>query len=282
MSVLIKKQISILFSSSEINNAQTISADGARFEVSLSGPISVPQSAVSCELAVTRASIWNTSPNIASFFNNNTFSFTTTNAGNPGPHVIVIPDGLYSVGGLNSFFNTSFVNIGLPGNLIVLTGDSSTQKTVLTYLTAGDFVTFPNVGSVREVLGFDARTSPVTPQGAGFSDFSDNPAAFNLNNSYTIRSDIISQGVPINNVGAGVIAQIPITAAPGSQINYDPQNVTWVDATELIGMPKLNINFQLGNQDLQSTPTSGDDWSFILTVRYTLLMSDMKVPMKPV
>lgn len=286
MSVIIDKEMSIFFSSDEKNGAENVSSDGSSFQVSLNKPLSIPSAAVQCKMGITQASIWNTSANISPEFGNNIFSFITTdvsniNQGGPITTNINIPEGLYSVIGLNTYMGTQFKNLGFPTNLITISGDDATQSIILTFLEAGTQVDFTVGGSCREVLGFNARLSPEIPQAAGYSDYGDNEAAFNRTNSYLIRSDIVSYGIPINNKAANIIAQIPITAAPGSQINYQPTNILWCDASELIGQTRLNLSFVLNNQSLQPTPTSGDNWSFILTIAYSILLTDQPLPLNP-
>ena len=277
MSVIINKEMSIFFSSDEKNGAENVSSDGSSFQVSLNKPLSIPRAAVQCKLGITQASVWNTSANISPEFGNNVFSFITGS----GITNISIPEGLYSVVGLNTYLGTQFTNLGFPTNLITISGDDATQSIILTFLEAGTQVDFTVGGSCRGVLGFSARLSPEMPQAAGYSDYGDNEAAFNRTNSYLIRSDIVSYGIPINNKAANIIAQIPITAAPGSQINYQPTNILWCDASELIGQTRLNLSFVLNNQSLQVAPTSGDNWSFILTIAYSILLTDQPLPLNP-
>jgi hypothetical protein len=279
MSTIVKKQETLLFSSSPDNGAQNISADGSSFDVILSSPLQIPRAAVSCSLSVIQASIWNVSPNISSEFNNNIFNFTTTNAANPGTYNIEFPEGLYSITGFSSYISTFFTNNNLPSNLIVLTADDSTQKTVMTFLDAGDYVDFTVPNSCREVLGFDSRLAPTTPQSAGWSEFSDTEAAFNRVNSYLITSNIVSGGIPINTGGRNVIGSVPITERTGSQINYDPRNTIEIDAIELAGNSKLNLSFQLRDQLLRLAPTSGEYWSIVVRITYGILLTDQSVPM---
>ena len=157
--------------------------------------------------------------------------------------------------------------------------DSATNNTVLTFLTAGDEVDFTINNSCREILGFDSRLAPLTPQSAGWSEYSDNNAKFNRVNSYAIRSNIVSEGIPINNTSAGMLASIPITTTAGRQIIYTPQNATKINCDELIGQSKSNFDFSLVDQELRPTPTLGEYYSFILTFRYGILLTDKKVPM---
>jgi hypothetical protein len=279
MSVLIPNQKSFFFSSNPGNGAENVSADGTTFQVTLNSPMHIPKAAMYATIEIEQANIWNVSPNISADFANNLFEFTTTDAGNPGTHTITIADGLYSLGGLGGFLATSFTNLGLPGNLILLSGDDATGKTILTFLTAGDTADFTIGNSVGPILGFDSRLSPAAPQAAGFSDFADNSATFNRVNSYGIRSNLVSEGIPINNTAAGLLVSVPIDVSPGSQIVYLPNNPTRVDCRELIGHSKLNFQFSLVDQLLRPTPTQKEFYSFILTFRWGTLLTDKKMPM---
>ncbi len=273
MSVLVPKTASIFFSSDPNVGATNISSDGSSFVVYLNTPLGIPKSAVDATLEVISASIWNTSYNISASFLNNNFTFTTGGV----PRSITIPDGLYSLGGLNAFLGTQFSNLGLSANIITVSGNDATQKTILTFLNAGDSVNFTVANSVRLVLGFNSRV--VVSLSAGFNEFSDNVAVFNRVNSYLLKSNIVSQGIPINNIGASIIAAIPISVGPGSQINYQPTNVIPVDASELIGQAKNVIRFELLDQSLRATPTAGEYFSFVIVFRWSILLTNEKVPL---
>jgi hypothetical protein len=278
MSAILKKQVSYIFNSDPTSGAQNVSTDGSSFQVSLNYPIAIPRSAIDAEGAIISASIWNTSPNIAAAFGNNIFRFTTFQAP-AGTYTITIPDGLYSVEGLNAYLSSQFVNIGLPANLISIAGDDATQKTLLTIEFKNDSVDFTVANSVRTVLGFNAAV--LTAPSNGFTFLSDTQAAFNRNNSLVIASTLVSQGIPVNNQSAGIIGLVPISVPPGSQINYQPTNPEWFDARELIGQPKINIALRLLNQNLQTVPTSGDSYSFIILMRYSVLISSGAISLKP-
>lgn len=262
MTTLIPKSLSYFFSSDAENKAANVSSDGSQFTVILDRPLSLPYNSVSATLSILQASIWNTSPNISPTFANSVFRFRAAGIF----YTLNIPEGLYSLSGFGSFLAVQFSNLGLATNLIIVSGDESTQRTILTFLNAGDQVDFTVANSCREVLGFNSRV--VTAPSAGYNEYSDNEANFNRVNSYLIRSNLVSQGIPINSIGANIIAQIPINAAVGSQINYQPQHPTPVDASELIGVSKNTFTFSLCDQSLRATPTAGETWFFILVINY--------------
>jgi hypothetical protein len=277
MAVLLSKSVSYIFNSDPVSGSQNLSADGSTFQVSLNDPIRIPAGAVDCKAGVIQAAIWNTAYNISAGFNNNKFKFTTSVAP-AGTYTITIADGLYSVALLQTFIATSLVNLGLPSGLFTISGDTATQKSVVTILTSGDSVDFTVANSVRQVLGFNSVV--ITAPSANYSFYSNNTAAFNRVNSWIIASNLVSQGIPVNSQSQGIIASVPITAPPGSQVTYSPQNVIWFDGRELIGQPKINMLFQLLDQDLR-TITTPDYWSFVLTISYDVLISSGTLALKP-
>ena len=269
MPSILKKEFSFYVSSDPDTGAVNVSQDGATFRVNLNNPIQIPKNALSCELSVIQANVWNDSNNISAQFNNNIFNFTTNHSGAPVNYNFVLPDGLYSLSGLNAYLSTQFTNLGLPSNLITISGDESTQKTILTFLVASDQVDFTVPNSVREVLGFDSRLSPLVPQPAGYNDFSDNSAEFNRTNSYLIECDITQEGIPVNNFNQGIVASVPINVSPGSQITYEPRNPLVIDASDLIGNTRQVLNVRLLNQSLELA-TTNEIYSFVTRIVYYL------------
>jgi hypothetical protein len=278
MSVIIDKQICYTFSSNKSTGAQNIQNNGASFSVALNSPIYIPKGTVDCTVEVLQAAVWNTSPNIAAEFGNNRISFTY----NEALYNFVIPDGLYSLKDLNATISRLFANAGLPSNLFLLSGDDSTQKTIITYTLAGVRIDFGILNSIRTVLGFDDRLSPAENDSvAGQNDTSDNTAVFNRINSFFVRSSMVNNGLPLNNVGSGIIAAIPITAAPGSQINYARAIPIAVDANNLVGNALQFISFDLLDQDLRFVNTVGEDYSITLAIKYKILLTIENLPMVP-
>jgi hypothetical protein len=278
MSVIVDKQLSYTFSSNTSTGATNIQNNGASFSVSLNSPIYIPKGTVDCTVEVLQAAVWNTSPNIAAEFGNNRIGFTYAE----GSYVFVIPDGLYSLTDLNTTISRLLANAGLPSNLFLLSGDQSTQKTVITYTLAGVRIDFNIANSIRTVLGFDARLSPLAGDSvAGQNDNSDNTAVFNRINSFFVRSSMVNNGLPLNNVGSGIIAAVPITAPPGSQINYAPTIPIAVDASNLPGTTLQSINFDLLDQELRYVNTVGEDWSITLAIKYKILLTIENLPLIP-
>ena len=281
MAVLIKRGMSMLFSSESAAGAENVSADGCQFSVTLSSPLSIPKSAMNCSMAVIAATIWNTSPNIAASFGNNLFRYQTSiGGGGLVTYTEVIDDGLYSLDALNSYLAIKFQNRGFPGDLFVLTGNNATNEAIITFLQAGDILEIGIVGSVGVLLGWPLASPNIVAPVPGYSEFSPQTAVFNRVNSYIISSDIISTGISLNGTSRSILANVPITAPPGSQITYLPTCPQFFPADELIGNPKQFCRFQLTDQALRAAPTNGETYSVTLLIKWEVLLSSQPVPLK--
>ena len=270
MAVLINKDYNIFLSSDETVGAENVSADGSRFSILLNTPINIPANAFNCTIGVVQANVWFTTPNISILYNNNLLNFTTSDAGNPGNHTITFSDGLYSVSNINAYINTALTNLGLPAGLLNLGSFASTGQTIITFSTAGDSINFAYPGSCNVLLGFDPAVITATIDYD--SIYSDTVAKLNRTNSYLISCDLVSSGIAINNKSASLICEVPIDVSPGDQIAYAPNNITEVEADNLIGCYKSNITVQLYDQSLRPAATQGEVYSVLLRIRYNQII----------
>lgn len=264
MTQMIPREMSYLVSSAPENGALNITQLGSRFSVQLDNPISLPANATNATIEASQASIWYVSPNISANEGNDQFRFTQGGT----PYSFTIPAGLYSVAALNNLISREMVNLGLNADQIVLTGDSATQKTIFTFNYAGTQLDFTGSDTPREILGFDARLSPLAPSTAGISDSGDNIAAFNQLNSYLVHTNLTSRGIPVNAQGAGIIARVPIEAEPGKQLNYAPFQPTKSDARELVGKSINQFDVWLTDQLNRPIDTFGESFSVMIVLRY--------------
>jgi hypothetical protein len=274
---LIKKTISLFLSSDELAGAINKSSLGDRFSVQLNTPIAVPHTAVTCNLRVTDSSIWNSSPNISAVLGNNKLYFHSSYVPTPAPTIaapvdfdVTIPDGLYSLDGLKSLLQREFIKLGHPKDLVVLAGDFSTQRTVLIFTYADTWMDFNPTDTPSAVLGFDSRLVPLTSQAASYPEYADKVAAFNRINYYLIKTDLISNGISINEKSNGIIHKALITAEPGKQTNFSPFNIPTVDASELIGHSKSYMTFQLVDQLNRDVDTNNESYGFTIVIDYEI------------
>ena len=63
--MLLKKQFSFFLSSDPESGATNVAVDGSSFQVNFNSPIMIPPNAVSAELSVIQANVWNDSANIS-------------------------------------------------------------------------------------------------------------------------------------------------------------------------------------------------------------------------
>lgn len=268
---------SYLFSSDPENGALNVNNNGSTFDVSLNSPIQVPRDAHGATIEVVSSHIWYTVPNISNVIGNDKLYIITDHPdplGDPipgGPNFeITIPKGLYSVEALAVAIQRELVNIGLPEDLIELTGDYASQRSVLTFNSGGFDVQldFTKADSFREILGFDARLVPLAPVPNGHFELGDTVAEFNRVNSFLITTSLISSGIPVNNIGSGVIAQVPIDVESGHQINFHPFNPLRCSADELVGRSVNYLSFALQDQKRRLVDTNDEKFSFNLVLRY--------------
>ena len=278
-SVIFEKTASYVFSSNPALGAINISPDGSEFTVAMDNPIDVPHGVVDCTIDVLAASIWNVSPNISASFGNNMFYFSQAGT----PYVVTIADGLYSLPQLNNYLSRFFVNNGLQKNQIVFSGDDSTQKSIITFNFVGTQIDFTQPNTIRSILGFNSQLLPAggpsTIQGENY--VSDTIATFNRINFFYVKSNLVNSGLPLNGTPGNIIAQIPITATPGSQINYSPQNVISINARTLSGNSFQSIRMSLLDDQLRPVNTLGEFWSITLHVHMQYLLSTVGLPILP-
>jgi hypothetical protein len=276
MSLLIKKVKCLTFTNDPDLGALSISPDGSQFSVQLDNPIVIPKGAVTCAIDVIGASVWYVQPNISVLLGNNNFTYIY----NSDSYTLIIPDGLYSLEALNAIISRDFLSRGFDANLIILTGDDSTQRVIITFTQTNTQINFNVPNSVRTVLGFNADLVPAVIQPANYFVYGDNEAKFNTINNFYIRSSLVTDGMPINNTTFGIIAVVPIPpGSVGRLINYQPNIPVRIDTPELIGKSTSNFNFQLLDDSLRAAPTVGEKYSFILHIHYAILVTDMEVPL---
>jgi hypothetical protein len=253
---LIPKTQAFFFSSNVLAGATQVSAGGDRFAVQLDTPLHIPSDAVGVSLSVTQASIWNNAFNVSAEIGNNTFAYQYL--GNP--FSAVIPDGQYNVSDLENFFERTLSSNGHDSLGVQLSAELATQKIIL--VIKPDFAVDFTLGTIRFLLGFD----PAVLSAGTF--VGNNVAEFDRVNLYQIKSNILSVGIPVNSLSNGIIASVPISVAPGSLINYSPQNPIEIDASELVGHNKSFLEFQLLDQAERATPTNGETYSFVVRIKY--------------
>ena len=249
-----------------------VSADGSTAFINLNQGIEIPIGVVECNLRVEEASIWYSTPNISAELENNTFDYIYSNVQQPQ---IIIPDGLYSIESLNAFLSREFVNRGQLENLITLTGEESTQKVVIT-LQKYTQVDFTPYNSVRSVLGWTSQVFPITMPVIEVNGTGQDIAKFNNIQNFTIRTDMIIDGLSINNVKSNLIAVIPIPAnGANNQINYQPFRPSIIEIDSARGKKFNNFYVSVCDQNGNLT-RQREFWTCLLVLSYKVLYTSME------
>lgn len=274
---LLEKQFSAFFNSAGANKIGTL---GNHFQVQLQTPLQIPGSCVYATLEVVSAKVWNTSPNISEGIGNNHLVFTYLGK----EYDLIFPDGLWGTKEFNLYLEYFFLHHGLKETvgteienvLFVVVENDATQRVSIQFNVLGVVIDFTKPNSCIDVLGFytthnnDIFTSnlKITTTIKGDSITAPNEARYNRVMNYFIRSNLVSDGIPVNNVSTGIIAEVPIDVKVGSLINFIPTNPMRSDCSDLIGNPKSVVSFTLVDQIGRDVSTSGEEWSLAIIFRY--------------
>lgn len=263
--VLVHDTKAFIFSSRGSDEVQPLNDIGSSFRVTRRDPIKIEEDCEKITLEVNMASIWNSSPNISDVNGNNHFVIEY----NGEKQDIVIVNGLYGVSELNGYLQQKIKELGFPEDLLILTGDSSTQKTIISFKYDNTII-YWDANSCWEIIGFEQGTT--TTADADNSVYGDLVAEFNRISSYYITSNLVTDGIPVNNLNPGIIATIPITEKPGSLMTFEPINPVSCSATKLKqGMQ--TIEFTLYDQLLRPV-IMPEIWLFSVVIKYSYFKRD--------
>ncbi len=288
-------EVSFIVSSDPDNGAVNTSPDGSSFSVQLEGQgLHIPSDAQNATLSVDQASIWNSVHNVTAGKNDQlqvrgpkadplppgtafTSPYNSPDTDNTDQlnKTLIIPPGLYSFAELNDTIQRLLENDGfrtMDGTtkkpVIELTADTATQKVIikLNYLTSK--VTFPTTASIGNIMGFNAGQviGPSSP--VPHSETAPHLATFNTVNYFLIHSDLVTEGIRVNNRFTQTIAQVQIDVSPNSQINFKPFNPAKCSADELAGVRRTVLRFWLTDDKNRLVDTGGEYWSARITIRY--------------
>ncbi len=261
-------EIPIIATSSEAAGAVNITNNGSSFEILLADPIIMPDNLSNCSVQVDEATVWWTIPNISAALGNNLVYVSYSGA----PHTLTIPDGLYSITDLSSAIDREFLAATGVAGVISLAPDNATQKVTIAISPGGvaTQIDFTQANTIRDIIGFNSQLVPPAPTAVTYSQLGDNVAAFNSIEFFLLHSDIVGQGIRVNEVFTQTIAQILIDVPPGSQIVSREYNPPKSDALGLQGTTIDRIRFWLTDQNNNLVDTHGEHFSCRIVIKYTL------------
>lgn len=290
---LIRKDLTYFFSSSVALGAQNKDKNGSRFQVKLDRPIGIPTNAVDVSIEVTSANIWFTSPNIDSEYKNNRLhvGFTFPNGGGFQEFVLIIPKGLYSVGSLNQTIEHLLCATMIPGGggyfapgTIVLSADTATQKVKVQVGPGVSILTDSSIyiDNVARTLGFDGPT-PIGPSQYPGEVFTAGAVArLNRINAYLLHGDIVKNGIQVNNTQASILTEIQLDVSAGKLLTYRPYLPYKLDGSHLKYGQRDLLTFWLTNELNEYMDMNDEDYSFALTISYTVdtthIMTQGRIP----
>jgi len=267
--MIARKTFPIIASSSVLAGAINKTANGSSFEIAFEDPVHVPANALSCYVSVHEATVWWTVPNVSAAIGNN--RLYVQEGGNN--HVLVIPDGLYSVQGLSDAIERELVEASGIAGLLALTSDEATQHVNVDYAVALMQLDFTQPDTPRTILGFDSRLVPLALTAGEQHELGDNVAAFNSLDHFLIHGDLVRRGIRTDGTFNRTIAKVSIDKHPGSQIIYSPYNPLRMEARNLIGASMDRMTFWLTDQNNVPADTHGEDWTVTVVIAYDVKLS---------
>jgi len=268
-----KSYINILANSNPTSGSINLNSTGNQFTLQFSPPIQIPREAYNIRCFLRSASIWYSFINISS--TNNRIYFTD-DVGNYVKYSLVLQNGLYSLDLLNSAIQRAMQNLltanpsyTFPANLITLSADEASQKTIVQINSSGYAVQWRNL-TPHELLGMVLNQKmPTSGLTAGNEYFySTNVANFGSVSSLVISTSVTNNYV-YNGKSSSVLSVVPIDVAPNLLINFSPNpDFTYVDNDNLAGASLSQITFTLTDQNLNVVDTNGEYWTCNFTIEY--------------
>ena len=269
--VLVPEEYNILISSDPTNGAKNITSDGSSFSINLEDGLKIPADAKNVTIEVQESTIWWTSPNIFTGINDKLYITAPRELDDVlTVYVITIPQGLYNLTALNESVLRELENAGAkitPDPVINLLADEATSKVEVRYNYVGIEIDFTQVDTFRDILGYNSQilgpnvTAPLIY-------LADNNAAFNTINSFLIHSDLVTQGLRINNNFNQALAQVQIDVRPGSQIVSKPFNPAKINAKHLAGATRTTMRFWLTDETNNLVNTNSEYWTARIVIKY--------------
>jgi len=275
-----------IISSAVENGAMNKSSDGSSFELQFTRPLFLPSNAYNAKLEVIQANIWNKSPNISQALGNNTFTLKDDG----GTFTVMLDDGLYDLESLYDSIALKLDNHPPPNrpkhpvsDYFTFSGNNSLGKVIITFLDK-DLTANPEIlwsqSTVRTVLGFE-EDSPTRPTTTLYTNIqtdehnsslvAPNPAKFNSYNSFVLHSDLVSEGIQINNTYDNIISQIQITSNVGEIENFRANDKNMFSiVNNLIGSQnqRYRARFYLTSELGIPLDTKGENYDFVILLSW--------------
>lgn len=267
---LVEYEENLLISSNPAAGSSNLSPDGSRFELNFRPALQIPQNATDITVSAEESEVWWTVPNITTNSNDKMYITAPNVADVLTPFIITIPQGLYDLTGLTQAVQRELENAGAkisPNPVVSFSPDDATQKVEMRFNYVGTQVDFTPIDTFRIILGFNSAV--VGPNvSAPLNYIAPNVAEFNQINYFLIHSNLVKYGIRYGNQFNQTLARVLINTAPGSQIISTPFNPPRINANELAGVKKDDLQFWLTDDQNRPVNTNGEYWSTRIVIRF--------------
>jgi hypothetical protein len=263
----IEKRYNYIFNSN--NGTLLRPPNKALFNVSFTTTIKFPEDASSIQVALHSANIVNNVYNItATQYNTITFILNGTDT-----QLLTLPPGSYSACDIqrtiNSLLKTAYPSAS-PTPQITILANNATQKLSIQFDTAGLQINW-GASTIGYILGFTTTDiQPAAPSTVNETIEGNDIARLNwaITNFLIICNELVGDGLPLNNVGLGIVGAVPIVASPGSLIAYEAINPLWIQCDNLIGQNISSLTFELANERGELIDMT-EDFNFVVVIKIT-------------
>lgn len=264
------------------SKAGDTSSDGSNCNISFQPPLRLGDE---CSVELLSANIWYSMPNI-SVGTVLDYEYTkvqmaegvlVTTSGIQGS--IDFPVGLYGLSSLNVVIARHLGNHAELGRYdISFSGDESTGRVAIHLrlnthgagLSEGEFniskLTVMQTSSLlRSYLGYTVEQDLSIEGVPDFEYIGDRAASLN-----TLKSILVDcqqcTGSVLNGRSTGVLANIPLNVAPGSQVQYQPRHSAKVSSNQLSNSEVNELRISLHDQDMRPLNMGGETWEVALRI----------------
>lgn len=283
---IIEIEKTYFFSSSVANGATNITNKGSSFEVALDGEMKVPPGALDCTIECRSANIWFIMPNISTAHKNNRLYFKYDPSAMAGFTTlwdyIEIPDGLYSLSDLNTCVRRLIGMKTMPNtttrynqNSITISSNSSTQR-VIVQMSPGFILGVTTLeNNICKTLGIDQPLNVVGILFLHVNDYHEAENTANLTpiNSFLLHSDLVENGLRVNNGISNILTEIQLLSGPGTFLTYRPYLPYKLDGNHLKFSSRSHLKFYLTDQDQNPLDMFGESYSFSVVIKYKIDIS---------
>jgi hypothetical protein len=249
------------------------SADGSSYDVVFDAPIKAAFGTP--HLKVLSSTIWYTFPNVKTGSNE---LIIRHGAGLTLYSSLVIPQGLYSIGELNSAIQHQIGSQGLAGFLSdtiaiapnYATGRATVTLTIPTSMPTQHIEIDWGNSSLAPLLGFTTAVSLDAASGNYTATFfGDDIASLSPVASLQIHCSVARGSVVSGKTDSAVLASIQIDARPGFQILYNPVQAPRVLAPEFgFSSGVRSMRMRLTDQDGNALNTQNESWTATLLLEW--------------